>query len=182
MRKIGCGAVILLILGAVLAYASPYRTIKGIKEAVDADDPDRLSAYIDYPALRANLKDQFHTGVTRYLDRKESSPFAALGAALAGGLGDRLVDTYVTPDGVAALLKGDSPVDDGPGKENAGHQPAAGSGGGKILRDPRLRFRSLSRVEVVATDRDDQDVSFVLTRTGLTWKLTNIILPLDPTP
>jgi hypothetical protein len=81
-----------------------------LKRAADERDAATVNEYVDYPALRASLKEQVGELVMRRIDeQKLSRPLAAIGAMIGMALVGPLVDAYTTPDGVAALLNGMPP-------------------------------------------------------------------------
>lgn len=96
-----------LILAAMLVaagwwFASPWWTLRQVQRAADARDAAALSAYVDYPALRADVKQQAERAVSQVAATDD--PLIALGAAVAGALVDPAVGALVTPDGVAAMF------------------------------------------------------------------------------
>jgi hypothetical protein len=101
---------IIVIALLVTAYASPYLVLSRLRDAAQARNSQMIDRYVDYPALRASLKQQVTQMLTRRVDtQKLQHPFAALGALVGIALVGPLVDAYATPDGVAALLKGMPP-------------------------------------------------------------------------
>ena len=107
--------IVTLIVIAVIAalgfgYASPYMALNSLKRAADARDAQTVNQYVDFPALRESLKQQVTALLARRLDVKSNgNPLAALGAMIGVALIGPLVDSYATPDGVAALLNGIPP-------------------------------------------------------------------------
>ena len=97
---------------------------------------------------------------------------------IASGVAGGMVDTMVTPAGIGALLEG----------RTIWHRA---SGGGVTdntyenapppdrLREASYGFESLSRFTATVEDEDGDPLTFVLSREGLHWKLTDIRLPLD---
>lgn len=110
-------AAILVVLAAIVvfavvayAYATPYLVLDRLKRATDARDAEIVNQYVDYPALRASLKEQLTEVLSRRVEtQKLDHPLAALGALVGMALIAPLVDNYATPDGVAALLNGMPP-------------------------------------------------------------------------
>lgn len=107
-------AVVLVALALIAAlgygYASPYVTLNRLKTAADARDATTLNEYVDYPALRASLKQQVGEMLQRRIEAQHSSnPLLLFGAVIGAALIGPLVDAYATPDGVAALLNGMPP-------------------------------------------------------------------------
>jgi hypothetical protein len=104
----------------------------------------------------------------------KDNPFAALGAVFAGMMVDKLVDSYVTPAAITQLMAGEKP------------QPTAGqseetpnSSSRKPLADASMSYESLDKFVVRVKGNDGGEGKFVLRRRGLSWKLTEIIAPLE---
>lgn len=107
--------VVVAVLG--LIYASPYIALDRLKRAADARDAQTVNQYVDFPSLRESLKDQVGQLLTRKIDtQKSGNPLAMIGAMIGAALIGPLVDSYATPDGVAALLNGIPPRGD-PGEK-----------------------------------------------------------------
>ncbi|RDU95316.1 DUF2939 domain-containing protein [Trinickia dinghuensis] len=104
------GIAIIVLALVVIAYASPYLALSRLRDAAQARNAAMIDRYVDYPALRASLKEQVTQMLSRRVDKEKlQHPFAALGALVGMALVNPLVDAYATPDGVAALLKGMPP-------------------------------------------------------------------------
>jgi hypothetical protein len=100
--------VLVAMLGFV--YASPYIALNRLKRAADARDAETVNEYVDFPALRASLKEQVAALLTRRVDMQRSgNPLAILGAMIGAAVIGPLVDSYATPNGVAAILNGIPP-------------------------------------------------------------------------
>lgn len=102
-------AMIVVFIVAVIgySYSTPYIALNRIKRAADARDAATLNQYVDYPALRASLKEQLDETLQKRIDAQHSSnPLLLFGAMIGNALISPLVDAYATPDGVAALLNG----------------------------------------------------------------------------
>ena len=85
--------VLLLVYGA-----SPYFSFWRFTAAVRSRDSAAISKRVDFPAVRASLKKQL---VARFADRTSSHRRRInLGPTLI----DAIIDAYVTPEGIAALL------------------------------------------------------------------------------
>ncbi|WP_344965657.1 DUF2939 domain-containing protein [Oceanisphaera sediminis] len=186
--------LLLLILSAVgYVAAAPWLTAYRISDAVDQRDSVALAEQVEFDSVRLSLKQQLNSRVLRELgaDNKQN-PFAALGASLANIMVDGLLDTYMTPAGIERLMRGETPA---PGIPETSSPPAdtdtntdggndSGSGKAnterkKLFSDARMGYRSLHRFVVTVTDDEGKQAEFVLSRRGLDWKLTAIVLPLD---
>src|SRR6476660_7847043 len=85
--------VLLLVYGA-----SPYFSFWRFTAAVQSRDATAISSRVDFPAVRASLKRQL---VARFANKTSSHKrWSNLGPTLI----DAIIDAYVTPEGIAALL------------------------------------------------------------------------------
>ena len=117
--------VVVAVLGVI--YASPYIVLDRLKRAADARDAQTVNQYVDFPLLRASLKDQVGQLLTRKIDvQKSGNPLAMIGAMIGAALIGPLVDSYATPDGVAAILNGIPPKGD-PGEKPPVPSEASGA-------------------------------------------------------
>jgi hypothetical protein len=114
IRSVVTASVVLIIVAALgFIYASPYIVLNRVKQAADARDAQTVNEYVDFPALRASLKEQVAGLITRRIDiQKSGNPLAIIGAMIGAALVGPLVDSYATPDGVAAILNGIPPRGD----------------------------------------------------------------------
>lgn len=176
-RWIVLAAVLLLALG-VYVGAGPYLTVRAIREAVKTQDAAALSKQVDFPALRASLKLQLNDRLVREAGPDlQSNLLGALGLSLAGGLIGGAVDTMVTPVGLGALMEGRKVwkrVDDGlSSPDTATGQPP------EPLHDARYRYESPSRFTATIQDESGRPLVFVMTRSSLRWRLSDIRLPAE---
>jgi len=166
---------------AALAWfiGSPYVTAYQMKSAADARDDEALSAHIDYPAVRQSFKDQLNGTMSKeIIGQAGDNPLGAIGAAFGGMVIDGMVDAFVTPAGVAKMMKGQSPKaaarPDSSGKapsESAAEEPA--------FDDAKLTYNAWDKFSITMLN-DSREVSqFILRRRGIGWKLTEIIIPTD---
>lgn len=177
-------AIILALLVATGGYvvAGPYLAIHGISEAIKERDTAQLDRYVDFPALRVNLKAQLSDYVVRRGGPElQSSVFGAVALGVAGNLAGAGVDTLVTPAGISAVLQGQDVWKRAIGDTDGGDTWAPPAPA-KPLQNARHRYESFSRFTATTQTRDGRDIVFVLSRDGLRWKLSNIILPLEQAP
>lgn len=170
-RWIGLAAVALVVAAAVGWYAaSPYYTLAQMRDAAKANDADRLSAYIDYPALRANVKSEVTARIAAEagMDKAQSG---ALGALFGSVVVGPLVDAIVSPAGVRAMLVArNSEQGKAVGKAAAAAAPV------RLDDRPVIERRGLSEFAVRSKGSDG---AMVFTRHGLGWKLSGVDLPAD---
>jgi hypothetical protein len=103
--------VAIFFVALLLLYmASPYFSFWRFTVALNSRNAARLAAYVDFPAVRESLKQQFHAALHRSQNndqtkhKKIARLMTALGPSLSDRLADALVDTYVTPIGLADLI------------------------------------------------------------------------------
>jgi hypothetical protein len=160
-----------LALFVVCYLASPYVTLWQVQRAIDAKDASALSEYIDFPSVRESLKDQVNAKMAREMEKspRGSNGFAGLALLFGPVVVDRLVDSYVTPAGMASILDGNARAAPGSGNDSA-----AKRGDGEVTRT----YRDLDRFDLVRTTADGKEVRMVLRRHGLfTWKVSEFIVP-----
>lgn len=157
-------AVLLLSLGAATyVYFSPHLALREIEAAAERHDTSALSERVDFPAVRASLKQQIKARIDQGAEQSQS-PFAALGSALAGALADPAVDALVTPDNVAAMLRGEA------------FGPAQAPRVELDARGVEMGYIDAHTFEV--TTAGDAAFRLLLERDGLLgWKLTDVKLP-----
>lgn len=179
MRKSTVAFAILGLLAILLVVqwaTGPYRTLAAIRHAIAADDAGALAEQVDFPALRASLKAQMEDRLARRFGTAAGdSLFGRAAMAVAGTAVEGAVEVAVTPLGLGALMQGRSMWR---GARDAFDPPPAGNAP-VPLADPEHRFESLSRFTATVHDDAGRPVVFVLTRSGLRWKLSDIRLPVD---
>lgn len=154
----------ILIAAAVLAvaaagtwyWASPWWTVRSMKQAAEARDVDALSRNVDYTALRDGLK--------RELRARSGDEGGVLGALVSGGIADRLVDLALTPEGVRAIFA-TAPLASDP-------QPEAVK---LNANDLVMRRDGFGQFRLVRSDGKSGALVFRLR--GATWMLSDIDLP-----
>ena len=97
MRFIRWVALICVVFLLVYA-ASPYFSFWRFRTALRSGDSAAISSRIDFPAVRASLKKQLVARFARATTGHKR--WSNLGPTLI----DAIIDAYVTPEGIAALL------------------------------------------------------------------------------
>lgn len=179
MKKWFVLALALLLALAGYIGAGPYLAISAIGAAIREQDANALSRRIDFPALRASLKPQLNehllhgVGIDRH-----SGLLGGIGAHIASGIVDTTVEAVVTPYGLAAVIAGRKHWNRIAAGAAANLPPAtAAEPAPNPWRDAEKRYHSPSRFSVTVRDDDGRPVVFILTRAGLTWKLSDIRIP-----
>ncbi|ALS61317.1 DUF2939 domain-containing protein [Pandoraea norimbergensis] len=206
MRKLWIALVALVVVLGLL-FGTPYYTLWRARDAANARDADTLSTYVDYPAVRESLKSSLHDELSRQMDKQRGNALGALALAFGGWVSDRVVEALLTPEAVAAMLRGDStglpPAPGAPAPRDVTPPSATNDGGSSAPAAPSTgsgeaapsgaapaneRARTLTRTEfqdfnhflvhVSRSDRPERVVTFTLTRRNLVqWRLTAIAVP-----
>lgn len=160
-------------LFAIYVAAAPYITVHQMKSAAESHDGEALSEHIEFPSVRQSLKDQMNAMFMKEMakDEMKDNPFAALGAAFAGVIVDKMVEAYVTPAGITQLMAGEKPK---PGQDAESGRDS----GRKPLEDASMAYESMDKFAVKVKGGTGEEAKFVLRRRGIGWKLTEIIVPL----
>jgi hypothetical protein len=166
--KIGAVAAALIAIAssALWYFESPAWTLKSMKDAAQSHDADALNAYIDYPALRESLKVQL-TARLRADARRDKSDFGSFARALGALTLKPLLNILVSADGMRAALLATNQEEMGPAT-SALHIP----------KQPVIERRNFS--EFVVTAKDRPNGGMVFKRHGLSWMLSGVELPPDP--
>lgn len=170
-RKILLVAVAAVAVFGIAYLGSPYWAVRQFREAALSADVDRIESAVDFPAVRESLKAQMTVALTTRMNsdpEMKSNPFSGLGMMLVPTMVNTMVDGFVTPQGIAAMVKQ-----------------------GKLAKSPDARpvpdityeyeYRGLDRFAVTArggSTRDDAAPHFVFERRGLfTWKMIRLDIP-----
>lgn len=157
-------------------YASPWWTLRAMRDAAQARDAEALGAYVDFPALRADLKTDLSAAMMAEMARARASQtqsgapdaFGALGIALGFAMLDPLIEGVVSPAGLQVMFAGD------PAAATASRTPAP-LGDVSVSGDFTLERTGLSEFRVVG--QGAAPAALVFRRDGLGWRLVGIDLP-----
>lgn len=156
-------AALIIVVSAGWYFGSPAWTLRGMKAAAEANDPDALSAYIDYPALREDLKAKIMAHVISEA-QKDKTGFGGLGIAIGSAFIGPLIDGLVSPTGMRAALTA---------KRN--QQAASVTTALRVPDQPVIVRRSFS--EFLVATRQQPNSGLVFKLHGLSWKLSGVDLP-----
>ncbi len=178
MRKSYWIIVLLLIAGMGYVAAGPLITISQIKSGIEEQDSEKLSDNIDFPVLRQNMKDQFNALMMKgAVANLEDNPFGVLAIGFASQLVDGMVDSFVTPPGLASLMEGEKPSDNSSSNSGTIKQEKR-----ELFKDARYSYDSTSKFSVWVPNDNGEEIRFILRRSGIEWKLANIVIPIEKTP
>ncbi len=168
-------ALLLSLVGYLLV--SPYLALYQFKAALDNKDTAALDSRINYPPLRDSLKSQMkHALASNIASRSHggSDAFASLGMGLAMMVIEPMVDSMVSPQGLAGLMRDNSlrrpssgSSGDSTGDASPKHDPFAGAS---------THYRRWDQLDVIVP-RPAGDITLIFRRDTLRWKLSDILLP-----
>lgn len=163
---------LVLILAITWFVRAPYATLQSIKEAAERRDIPELNRLIDFPSVKSSLK-------LMVMGSTDSKGSAGAGVArLFGGLLiGPVIEAMVTPESIAAMFSGKLPrkvlAAVRQDMQQGATEQAAGSN-----RDVTVtrNWDGLSsvRVTVRANGIQNQALTFVMRRDGLSWRLAAI--------
>lgn len=158
---LGAAAASAMAFG-VWACASPLWAARGLQSAILARDPTAVSAYLDFEALRKNLKAQFAARlVADNLGSQFSNPEYA--AARLRSM-TAMVDSMITPQAVSLAM------------ERSANLPPE-SGMTRPFDRSSVHRESFDRFKVSIDPADTLALRFE--RRGLSWQLVDVKLPYD---
>ena len=149
----------------LLIYAaSPYFSLWRFTAALRSGDSAALSSRMDFPAIRASLKKQL---VARFSQRTHHGKWwSNLGPTLI----DAIVDAYVTPEGIAALISNPEVL------KNLRHPQQFRFPTGKPEDWSKIKHAFFTGPRTFAVEREGIKLRFRFT--GLGWKLYEVDLGL----
>jgi hypothetical protein len=154
MRTLLAGFALLVLAAVGWLYWSPQRAADRIQAAAAAEDTVALEPYVDYPALRTTLKDQFDRIL---LARMPNGP-GEIGRALISRVTEPLAERLGGPQGVLFMLRNGSPF-----------MPL-----GSATITTRLEREDHTRAMLILlrSDAPRDSTMFALERDGLKWRMT----------
>lgn len=156
--------VIICIVVLVVYGASPYLSFWRFRAAVQSRDAAAISSRVDFPAVRASLKRQL---VARFANHAGSQKHRInLGPTLI----DAIIDAYVTPEGIAALLANPETLRNLKAPRDFHFEI------GKNENWSKVKYAFFTGPRSFVVDRDGIELTFHFTGSG--WKLHDLNLGL----
>jgi hypothetical protein len=106
--QVACAIIVIITFGAA-SFASPFWAMRQLRAAAAAGDPAALEKYVDFPALRESVKTELQATVIAPMvanSKLKDSPIAGLGAMMATAMLGPVVDSMVSPAGIAKMVQG----------------------------------------------------------------------------
>ena len=171
MRKLVAFLFIVVMAVGVWWYASPIWTLRAMRDAAKERDQAKLSAYVDYPALREDLKHDVGDYAEAETERRIGGRGRGLAARIARAFVDPVIDAAVSPAGVEAMFASEAQISAAGGRLSA---PVQAGDHPVIERDGFNSFR--------VHGADATKGALVFHREGLGWKLVGVDLPAPEGP
>jgi hypothetical protein len=158
--------LLIIFVITLLAYgASPYFSFWQFTVAIRSGDAAAVSSRIDFPAVRASLKRQL---VGRFANRRSSHKrWSHLGPTLI----DVILDAYVIPEGIAALISNPEAL------KNLKTPPEFEFTRRNDVKAWNVKHAFFTGARSFAVDRGGIELRFHFTRSG--WQLYDLELGLS---
>ena len=173
----------LIAVGALIAAGvgwyegSPLYTLSQMRAAAEAGNMAKLSNYVDYQALKIDLKDEVRREIILEANRRgaEGDPLSKLGTEFAVALVPAGVDLLVTPEAVEAMFDAKAAVNQG----GRGSAAAADSKVGVMpvgipKTEAVIERHGINEFKVLVKGKDG---AAVFRRYGWGWKLVGVDMP-----
>ena len=160
MRKL---LILLSLLSSGYLLATPYLTSHNLQKAFRNSDTQTIETLVNFPSVRNSVTKQIAPS-----QEQDDNLLTMIGKKIAKGAVELVVDTVVTPEGLAKIMDGNTKDIS---KQN-----------GSDISDNQLNYKmyyaSINRFHIdVLSKKDDKVVAtFVLTRSGINWIVTEIII------
>lgn len=109
MKKLITGIALVLLVFIVYWIGSPYWTVYQVTRAIENNEPEKVSQYINFPSIQESLKRQIEKNISQELGLSDQNQHqVVLIKSLNRFISNQLVDVVVTPEMVTLLLQGKS--------------------------------------------------------------------------
>jgi len=177
-------SVIILICG-IGFYSTPYWAFRNMRMAAENKDTETLNRYVDFNALKESLKANLNDRIARETgSTKNGDAMDTLGSAIATAFINPLIDAFVTPDGLAMIVRGSIP--ERPRSRRRSEEKAENNGGKKKSEGKKTEietstyYQNFNRFVVAFKEKGSHhdQIRLVFRRDGLaSWKLCAMDFP-----
>lgn len=173
MKRVRFTVVALLALLAAYLWAAPYITIVAISNGLLDRDSEALRRHVDFPALKQGLKDQSDAlWVKDGRPDTQKDVLSSLGRMIGSRVIHGVIDSAVTPEGMIFLAGEAGLTERGREMDRWWRRVFA-----PFVRT-RYGYDSFSRFSYWLPT-DEGELQFVLRRSGIRWRMTNVMIPPD---
>ena len=171
MKKIIIIAVVVAALVGGWFYGSPWWTLHQMRSAAEARDADKLARYVDFPALREDLKADMSAMMVSEMEKNPQGGIGAIGATFAMAMIGPMVDGMITPQAIEAMFKSQAAKEAAqPKRPGKADLEEAGPG-----VDPDIERVSFDEFRAKGKGKDG---AVIFKRHGLGWKMSGLDIPL----
>lgn len=175
MKKIIISSVVIVFLTVGFVASGPFIALSKLEQAIDTENKSLLYETVDFSLLKINLKKQFNDYVNG--NEQGNSPLDGLLSSITSIFIENAVDALVTPEGFISMMQGSS----------LAYNPKEGSVGNKPEKKPvrdvfegaTYSLDGINKFSVWVQNKQGEKSQFIFYRYGVTWKLVNVVLPLD---
>ena len=164
MKKgmIAGGVAVALVVFAAWLYASPYLALRGLKNAIEQQNPQAMYNYIDFPAFKQSLTRE----MLKEMNVEADKPFAEFGTKMVEGL----VDVFVNPETMIKMFaKGKA--QDVRSIATQSEAPDFNFTSDKVA----MRYAGFNAFELaLPAEKDGSTWTFIMHRKGLGWKIDDV--------
>lgn len=166
--------ILILALGAAAIYSLPYVTIYRIIAALEAKDTQQLSVLVDFPQIRENLKRFVGTKLQSGPTDTKSDAWGQIQKSLPSQVIAGAVEELITPEGMVSFMQRRldalAAAQDGTNKAKITAWPLFVA----LVGNADLAYASSSEFIIAFRGSDAGQIRFVLHRSGVAWRLTNL--------
>ena len=155
--------IILSLLSSGYLLAIPYLTCHDLQQAFQNSDTQTIEELVDFQSVRTSVTKQIAPS-----QKQDDGLLTMIGKKIATGAVELVVDAVVTPDGLAKIM--------------AGNTKSVSQQSGSEISDDQLNYHmyyaDINRFHIDVLSKDDDRVvaTFVLTRSGINWIVTEILI------
>ncbi len=149
-------------------FMSPWYTLKQMRDAAQANDADALAAYVDFPALREDMKSEIMAQFAVEA-QKDKSGVGGLGTAMATAMIGPMIDGLVSPAGLRAAFIANR------NREATQHPTSKATGAFDVSDKVEIERRSFD--EFAVRNKSRPDGKMIFKRHGFGWRLSGVNLP-----
>jgi len=169
--------ICLAVISSIAVYALPFVAYYQITTAIIHKDAGKLASFMDMQTLRNNLKMQRGQRMIKILKNDQDHPVSLVDLAIHWSSlnSDGEVERAVSTEGLYVAMTGTGSAVKIP---QADREPLTIAK--KMIEDSSFHYRSFSDFVINVKDKRGRYVeyfSFSLHREGLTWRLSNVLLP-----
>lgn len=182
-KRIGISAAcVTAVIGGGYYLASPYLAIQELRNGFLSRNADQVNKYIDYRALQEDLKPQLGAMMLRSMQNNPeiaANPFSGFAAALVTPVVNSMVDTYITPSGMRAILESSASEQGDISQDQTAQNLIEGKREfDKALEKISMGYKGLNEFQLTASVNDGKKIKLLFSRQGFAgWQLKAVVLP-----